>query len=199
MGEDSRSLQHSELQNMRRYQQKLASLRNKYATDPTWREQQLAKSSIYYRTQSATDIEWRALKYEYRIKHYHLKKEKDPNFVVAESLRSSVYKVASIRERLSWPTHMPILTQEKVERHCASCGMKLRGGMRFWWQRRQGSQNDKHLYDCNSCFWKDPATYLPTGFEDVKTVEQLQKRKEQLLGVKARKPRQKTASPPPST
>lgn len=182
---------------LRQYQN--AWRRNKYHTNPIWREQYLAQKSIYERTRRATNVEWRGHRIEYNKKYHALRKDKIPHFAVAKALRTWVYCIPLLRERLFWSTHMPILTQEKVENRCASCGVKRRGGAKLFWQRHQESEDDKHLLDCTGCFFKDPATFLPEGFEDVKTVEQLQKRKEQLMGVKARKPRRKTASPPPST
>jgi hypothetical protein len=99
---------------------------------------------------------------------------------------------------LSWRTHLPVMSAEKVQRHCASCRVKRRDGLRLWWQRRQANLDDQCLYDCPSCFVKDLQIALPEGFKDVETVQQLYKRREQLLGIKAisRKSRTRTSSPP---
>lgn len=192
--EDSKPSKDLELRKRREQQYKNAWTRNKYATNPIWREGALSKQSAYSRNRRATDQEWRNFKVEQSRKYYYLKMDTDSRFAIVAALRWWIYHQPSVREKLSWKAHIPLLTQEKIERHCASCGVKRRGGMRLFWQRQQESQTGEQLYDCNACFMKSTDTFLPEGFEHVKTLEQLHKRREELLGVKFRQRRRTTAS-----
>lgn len=172
----------------------------KPSDDPELRKwRRLALASMYKRNRYTTDKDYRNRVLEKARKDYDLRMNTDPHYAITSTLRYWVYQLPAAREQLSWKTHIPILTSEKVERRCASCHVKRQGGMKLFWQRRQEPEDDKHLFDCNTCFFKHPAVCLPTGFEDVKTVEQLRIRGEQVLGVRIREFRRKTASPPPST
>ncbi|KEQ75606.1 hypothetical protein M436DRAFT_41973 [Aureobasidium namibiae CBS 147.97] len=181
-----------------RYQERQnAYKRAKYATDPKWRERHNARSTAWDSLQRTSNPEWKASKKESASLYYYTKLREDPFSVIRISLRNWVYHLPLTRDRLSWRKHLPILTDDRVERHCASCHYSpRRGGSRLWWQRRQSLQDGATLYDCNKCFWKDPEIALPQGFEDVKTVQQLFLRREQLLGIKARL--RKNALPPPN-
>lgn len=169
----------------------------RYAADPAWRAQNNLRSTIWSSTQRASNPGWEARKKEYQSLLHRTKLKEDPYFAIRNTLRDWAYNSPLTRDQLSWRNHLPILTDEKVERHCASCNYSpRRGGNRLWWQRRQSLQDGGTLYDCNKCFSKNPEIALPQGFEDVKTVQQLFLRKEQLLGIKARRLR-KNALPPP--
>jgi hypothetical protein len=188
-----------ELRKRRRQQDKNAPSRNRYATDLTRREWNLALQSIWKRNRYTTDQDYRNHVLEKSRKDYAMKMDTIPQYAITMALRYWVYHSPVAREQLSWKTHIPILTSEKVERHCATCRVKRRGGTKLFWQRRQKPAGDEYLFDCNGCFFKDPVTFLPEGFEDVKTAEQLRIRGEQLLGIKTRPWSWRTASPPPST
>jgi len=161
--------------------------KTRYAADPAWRDRANLRMAIWSSTQRASNPDWRAQKKEYESLFYSAKLKEDPYFAIRNTLRAWAYNSPLTLDRLSWRNHLPILTDEKVERHCASCGYSpRRGGNRLWWQRRQSLQDGDTLYDCNKCFSKNPEVALPQGFEDVKTVQQLFLRREQLLGIRAR-------------
>ncbi|KEQ63816.1 uncharacterized protein M437DRAFT_45883 [Aureobasidium melanogenum CBS 110374] len=197
--DDSETPNDPELQKERLRQYKNAWSRNKYHTNPIWRERDNARSSIYKRNRRAVDQEYCDRHVEYARKHYKTKRDTDPDFAIRLTLGEWVYQSAVTREQLSWKTHVPILTSEKLERYCASCGGKRRGGMRLYWRRRQESQAGEDVYDCNRCFFNNPAIRLPEGFDHVKTVDQLRLRREQLLGIKTRPYKWRTTSPTPGT
>lgn len=198
ISKNSKQSKDPELQKERKRKYTRELCRNKYKNDPIWRDQRLASSSIYKRIRRATDQEWRNRTVENYKKDYYMTRDK-PTVAIAKTLRQWVYNSSATREKLFWKTHIPILTEEKVERSCASCRVKRRGGMRLFWRRRQESQTGEHLYDCSGCFFNNPAIRLPEGFEHVKTVDELRIRREQLLGIKARPNRWITASPTPAT
>ena len=64
---------------------------------------------------------------------------------------------------LTWRTHIPIGSEEKVKRACASCGRYEAQGLRLWWQRRDV---EPPLYDCFTCFrTSNPEHMMPTEYE----------------------------------
>jgi hypothetical protein len=184
-----------------RRERKNAYNRNLYATkratDPIWRENRLAQTSAWEMARRASDPEFRARQNQRRIEAYYTNMRESPRFAINHALRNWFWH-SNTMDCLSWKTHLPVMSAEKVQRHCASCRVKRRDGLRLWWQRRQANLDDEYLYDCPSCFMKDLKTVLPEGFKDVETVQQLYERREQLLGIKAttRKSRTRTSSPP---
>ena len=168
----------------------------KCATDPIWRENRLAQISAREIARRASDPEFRARRNR-RSEAYYTNMRESPRFAINHALRNWFWH-SNTMDNLSWKTHLPIMSAEKVQRHCASCRVKRRDGLRLWWQRRQANLDDQCLYDCPSFFMKDLKITLPEGFKDVETVQQLYKRREQLLGIKvtSRKSRTRTSSPP---
>lgn len=76
-----------DLQKFRRQQYENAWRRNKYATDPVWRDKSLASGSVYRRNRCATDQEWR---------HHHLEiVKKDYRLKMGLKVRSSRRKTVS--------------------------------------------------------------------------------------------------------
>jgi hypothetical protein len=196
----AKDIEKRELQRLRKNEYSRKYIASRYTTDPIWRDKYIATIIACEATRLASDPEFHAKKNETTLKWYHTNYEKDPWFAIQRALRTWVNRVPTTRDRLCWKYHVPVMTTEKVERHCASCHITRRGGTRLVWQRRQVSENDEPLYDCSGCFYKDPATALPEGFEDVKTLQQLYLRRDQLLGIKARRPRKNALPPsPPST
>jgi hypothetical protein len=189
-----------ELQRLRKNESERIRKAFKYATDPVWRRKFLTVNSACKSARRISDPEWRARICQQKIQVYHAKYREDQYFPIKSALRSWIYKAPATRDRLSWKSHVPVLTAEKVEHHCASCHIRVRGGNKLWWQRKLNTEQAGHpLYDCNACFSKDSATALPQGFEDVKTVQQLFLRREQLLGIKAKLRKNALPSPPPSS
>lgn len=195
--ENSKQSKHLELQKERLLKYMREWHRNRYETNAIWRDRCLASNSIYQRIRRATDQEWRNRKVENAKKIYYMTRDK-PTVAIAQTLRQWIYHSPATREKLLWKTHIPILTGEKVERSCASCCVKRRGGLKLFWRRRQEPQTGEHLYDCSGCFFNNPAIRLPEGFEHVKTVDELRICREQLLGIKTRPYRWRTAPPTPA-
>lgn len=177
-------------------QRRNALRRNRFATDPVFRNREHLRKTTWEAKQRA-DPELHAKWKERKLQIHHTRHQTEPYYAIRHAMRSWLYDSNHTRDRLSWKTHVPVMTAEKIERHCASCHAKRRGGFRLWWQRRRSLEDGEDLYDCSTCFLSDPETALPQGFEDVKTVQQLYLRKEQLLEIKPR--RRKNALPPPST
>jgi hypothetical protein len=171
----------------------------KYATDPIWREKHLADCCARGAARLASDPEYRAREAERLAQLHRSRVKKNPVFAVRCVLRKSLYQSSIGPHLLTWKTHVPVKTTEKVERHCASCHIKRRGGVRLWWQRRQVPEHEEPLYDCTTCSNKNPTMALPEGFEDVKTVQQLYLRREQLLDIKPRRRKNSSVSCPPSS
>jgi hypothetical protein len=195
----AKDIEKRELQRLRNNETERIRKALKYATDPVWRLKHLAVKSACQSARYISDPEWRARNRQQKIQVYNAKYREDQYFPIKSALRSWIYKAPTTRDRLSWKSHVPVLTAEKVEHHCASCRMRVRGGYKLWWQRKLNTEQAGHpLYDCNACFSKDSATALPEGFEDVKTVQQLFLRREQLLGIKAHLRKNALPSPPPS-
>jgi len=76
---------------------------------------------------------------------------------------------------LPWPTHRPLLLEQKTELRCTDCLWAKRRPLRFWWQSAKGD------YICNSCYTKpDWSEIMPKGYEDVRSMRDLRARKQQL-------------------
>jgi hypothetical protein len=84
----------------------------------------------------ASGPKYHAEQSERKIELYNTKYEKYPYFAIQCALRTWAY-LPLTRDRFSWNHHVPVLTNEKLARHCASCQTKRRGGYKLWWQRKQ--------------------------------------------------------------
>jgi hypothetical protein len=199
---DSKLAKHIEEPGVRRLRKReymRKYMKTRYATDPIWRDEQLAARSAYETARLASDPEYRARQKEYHNQFYQARRKNDPHFAISLVIRSWVYRSPSTMRKLSWKAHVPVLTTEKVEHYCTSCQVKRRNGLKLWWQRKSNSGNDEPLYDCNSCFFTNTAITLPKGFEDVKTVQQLYLRRQQLLGISAKLRKNASPSSSPGT
>jgi hypothetical protein len=68
--------------------------------------------------------------------------------------------------QLTWRTHIPIKTEEKVKRACSNCGRYEFQGLRIWWKRRNVEPSTPAAYDCFDCFSKpNPEHVVPIGYE----------------------------------
>lgn len=111
--EDSKLSDDPELRKWRRQQDRNARSRNRYATDLTWRDRNLALASIYRRNRYTTDQDYRNHVLENSRKDYAMKMNTIPHYAIAMALRYWVYRSRVAREQLFWKTHIPILTSEK--------------------------------------------------------------------------------------
>jgi hypothetical protein len=69
-------------------------------------------------------------------------------------------------QHLTWKTHIPEITEEKVKRACSSCGRYKTHGLRQWWKRRDPEPPNADLYDCFTCFYTlNPEHVVPVEYE----------------------------------
>lgn len=77
-------------------------------------------------------------------------------------------------QQLTWKTHIPKITQEKVKRACSSCDRHENRGLRLWWKRRNPEPADADLYDCFACFYtSNPGHVAPIEYESLPLDEAL--------------------------
>jgi hypothetical protein len=95
--------------------------------------------------------EWDRLKYERNAMHlnfYHWLRRYDWPF-----------------QHLTWKTHIPIKTEDKVKRACSTCGRYESQGLKIWWKRRNLELSIPAAYDCFDCFCKpNPEHVVPTEY-----------------------------------
>lgn len=79
-------------------------------------------------------------------------------------------------QHLTWTTHIPVKSEKKAKRACASCGRYEYQGLRLWWQRRDV---EPPLYDCFSCFrTSNPEHVVPIGYEGLDLLDALKAMRE---------------------
>jgi hypothetical protein len=82
-----------------------------------------------------------------------------------------------IRE-LPWPTHKPLLFEQKQQLACTDCLYAKRRPLYLWWR------STKDTYICNSCYAKrEWNEIMPKGYEDVRFYKDMMARKKQLDGL----------------
>lgn len=78
-------------------------------------------------------------------------------------------------QELPWPTHQPLLLDQKTELGCATCDRAKYLPMKFWWASPTGE------YLCNGCYTKPAwSEIMPRGYEDIRSFKDLVARKRQL-------------------
>ncbi|KEQ96394.1 hypothetical protein AUEXF2481DRAFT_636468 [Aureobasidium subglaciale EXF-2481] len=84
-----------------------------------------------------------------------------------------------VRDELPWKSHRPILYQERTQHTCFSCQWDRRSGMKLWWKAIGGKGDAGFL--CQTCYARqDWNTAMPTGFEDLRRLNEIAARKKQL-------------------
>lgn len=77
--------------------------------------------------------------------------------------------------QLPWPTHRPLLFEQKMELRCTNCLYAKRRPLLLWWQNAKGT------YICSACYTKpDWSEIMPKGYEDARSTKDLRARKQQL-------------------
>jgi hypothetical protein len=77
--------------------------------------------------------------------------------------------------KLPWPTHQPLLFEEKQQLGCTDCLHSKRRPLYLWWQ----SAESTHI--CNGCYTKSEwSEIMPKGCEDVRSMKDLVARKKEL-------------------
>jgi hypothetical protein len=93
---------------------------------------------------------------------------------------------AWVREELPWKSHRPVLYTSPVQHRCESCGLTRRSGLRLVWQ----SIAQPDLYSCHTCYLKqDLGACMPEGYEDVRDLRELARRKKESEKLKTEAPR----------
>lgn len=99
------------------------------------------------------------------------------------------------RENLPWKSHQPVHYAKDVEHHCEGCNWIEKGGKRFWWRKiEQPSTTDADSWLCTSCFvpktdWQE---VMPKGYEDLTTIKEVAKRRDELGHGACSSPQQTT-------
>lgn len=69
-------------------------------------------------------------------------------------------------QHLTWKTHIPLKTEEKVQRACATCAHYESVGLKLWWMRRNLEPDLPSAYDCTHCFYTwNPEHIVPVKYE----------------------------------
>jgi len=77
--------------------------------------------------------------------------------------------------KLPWPTHQPLLFEQKAELKCTKCDRGKRRAFKLWWKSPTG----EHI--CNHCYTRpDWTEIMPKGYEDIRSGRNLVARKKQL-------------------
>ncbi|KEQ80789.1 hypothetical protein M438DRAFT_280717 [Aureobasidium pullulans EXF-150] len=131
---------------------KAAYARQRWATDPEYRQKQIECMKRYKRSPATR---WKTLKY---CKEYNEGRRESVIQRVRESRRTNLVLRRSnalqeiidkgsrwTKEGWTWRTHAPAPSSDRVEHCCTSCE-KLRY-RKLWWKEHNSDQ-----YMCNSCF-----------------------------------------------
>jgi hypothetical protein len=84
------------------------------------------------------------------------------------------------RKMVEWTLFRPMRYSQKIKYHCQRCGYIRFDGLRLWWR----SLSDTDVYICQTCFLRSPDVGLPEAYRDCTTIKELNKRVEQLTGVR---------------
>lgn len=118
---------------------------------------------------------------------YALSRKGDQRLLFSWRFRQWCTRHAWFRENLPWKSFKPVLYERKVEHHCEGCDWTKKGGRKLWWKKIQSStpapatETDSWL--CTNCYIPKAADWeeaMPRGYEDLTTMEEIAKRRDQL-------------------
>ncbi|CAD0113978.1 unnamed protein product [Aureobasidium uvarum] len=155
--------------------------------NPERLEQYLEERRAAYRRQSPERREFylERLKQRYWNDHEHRERLREAarHKTTTGQMRKRLHlwctRYAWFRESVSWKSHLPLHTEDKVRHHCDGCGYERFAGLKLWWTKLV---DRKPRYLCHKCYcttrgWND---VMPTGYEDIKSFKELSVRKKQL-------------------
>jgi hypothetical protein len=77
--------------------------------------------------------------------------------------------------KLPWPTHQPLVFEQKQQLGCTDCLHSKRRPLYLWWQSAKGT------YICNGCYTKSEwSEIMPKGYENARFFKDLVARKTEL-------------------
>ncbi|KAI4761732.1 hypothetical protein E4T52_06034 [Aureobasidium sp. EXF-3400] len=141
-----------------------------------FREQKSVTESKHY----ATDAKYRAARIK-KAKAWNEAHKHDEDFTRRQKIYNWCFRRESFKrhpwtKNLPWTTHRPVVYTDKVSHYCAGCGCH-RLGYKAWWQ----SMEDPNSFLCHKHYanrgWSE---IMPKGYEDVRTLEELRVRYEEL-------------------
>jgi len=155
---------------------------DKLRLDPEALRRHLDKNSEVEKNRYATRPEVRE-NHSRRGSRYHGAHRDDEAYQFVAKFQGWCKRHTWVREQLPWKTHRPVLHDVKVEHHCSGCNWARRGGVKLWFQHL----TKPNSWLCMSCYWPkgDLGRAMPTGYEDVRSWEELVKRRDSLMGTAA--------------
>ena len=99
------------------------------------------------------------------------------------NLKTWCSRYAWFREDLPWKLHKPIYHEERVEHHCEGCNWTRKGGYKLWFRKISSpSTAEADSWLCSKCYFPkaDCRQAMPKGYEDLTTIKEIAKRREEL-------------------
>lgn len=153
--------------------------------DDEKRRAYLEKNGARKKSRLLTDPDFRE-KENQRTKDFQKISKHKEEFVLRYALYRWIKRCPWVCTELPWKSYRPIYYNHRVEHLCTGCAWTRRNGLRLWWARDVGASNsydesDSHEYLCGACYsqrgWNEA---MPAGYEDIRHLKDLVKRKKQL-------------------
>jgi hypothetical protein len=136
------------LQNDDEYRKRIQKQRLNYCRSPETREKLKA---------SFREINQTPARKQYKHELHMKSMRENLGFRRTKALANSLNNGRWIKEGWTWKLHTPVITPDRVDRHCTACHKDR--FLKLWW----ATKAEPTTYLCNTCFANDFDLMVPEG------------------------------------